>query len=486
MKKKVRDHLRQNLGAFGLYLEPSYKPAKFHHEIMIPALEGLASRRGKNKLALFVPPGHAKTEWGTRKFVPWYLGNNPGHIAMTLSYSDILARDFGRRIRDLCRREELLEIFPTLELESDSRATHNFQTVGGNRYFATGFKGIIAGRRIDFLGIDDPVKSLSEARQLAVMKERFDVYRSVVDARLNPGGIVLMNLTRYCMGDFADMVMEYEGHEWEVITLAAENPDGTYLWEERFGRAHYEKVKQRDPEIWWSTWMQQPQRFHDQFFSPEWLNFYDPIKNPVPRHFAKYMFVDPALSTNSSADRTSIVVIAAGPERRLLVVDWVYDRIDPLVRADHVCRLVRKWQPRQLIYEELGLACDTFYLYERFKKERIALRVEAVGRRGPRANLTKQDRIRQLIPEFRSGRIWFPEQLMQKCHNGETIDVIKTFIEEEYIPYRGEGSVRHEDGLDSLSRIHEPEVRFQHQAAINTIEVRPQRDQRRGSWEAYI
>lgn len=478
---KKRETLRANFGAWHLATSPGVKPAKFHHDILIPRLEMLERRNGKKKVASFWPPGHAKTTLGTIKFTPWYLGKNKGHAAMTMSYSDTLAKDFGRKIKNLTQSDLCLEVFPGLKMTRDSRGSSHFATVDGNDYYASGFGGIVGGRRLNLLVIDDPVKDLNEARSDAEMTNRMEIFRSLVDARLQPDGIVLMNLTRFCLNDFADRVLKYEGDEWDVIVLAAEQPDGTYLWEDYYGREKYERIKKKDPEVWWATWMQQPGQYISNYFSEDWLCFYKP--GTVPKGFNTYMICDPSVGEHAKSDRTSILVLAAGPEKRIFVVDWVYDRLDPGQRADAICRLVRKWKPRQLIYEETGMVTDSYYLTERFKRERLAVRIDKVGRKGPRAQMAKEDRIRELVPEFQSGRIWLPMELRQRCVDGTEIDVIRTFIHEEYIPYRGEKSTRHDDGLDSLARIHEPELRMIYVASTNDTAVRE--ESRVGSWEAY-
>jgi len=472
--------LAASLGDWYLALNPTYHDAPFQQEQIVPALEHLARRHGKRKLLIEVPPGHAKTDLATKHFIPHYLGNHPGHSAMTLSYSDDLSKMFGRAIKNVCNDPIAQSVFPGLALTRDSRANSFFATVQGNDYYAVGFDGTIAGRRVDLLGIDDPVKNKVQAESETIMSSHFDVYRSVVKSRLKPNGLMFMALTRYGLRDFAARVLESEGAEWDILSIPAEDAEGHYLWEEHYGRAHYESAK-RDEEVWWATYMQRPKAFTENYFREEWLCFSEP--GAVKGAWGNYMICDPALAQTRKANRTSIVVVAAGPERRIFLRDWVYDRLDPDQRADACCRLVRKWQPRRFLYEEFGLTADTFYLGKRFKQEGIALRPISTGRRGPRAALSKDDRIKELRSDFRDGLIWFPKSLKQTCVDGTTIDVIRTFLDEEYLPYRGPDSVPRDDGLDTLSRLHDPELRLEYVPEADPAERR--RDDRRGSWEAY-
>lgn len=474
-------HLREHLGAWYLAINPTYKWVDYQQERIVPALERLERRDGKRKLAVFMPPGFAKSDIGTRAFIPWYLGRHPEHSAMTLAYGDDLAIGFGRNIKNTCNSRLGQAVFPGLELTKDSRGNKHFATVQGNEYWAAGFDSSVSGRRLNLLAIDDPVKNKREAESETEMTSRFDIYRSVADHRLRPDGIVAMFLHRFALTDFAARVLQHEGSEWDVLQIPCENEDGTYLWQDHFGRERFDQIKLKDPEIWWAMYMQQPRAFAQHYFSDTWLNFYEP--KDIKKSWATYMICDPGLSQKRSADRTSIIVLAAGPERRLFVVDWVMDRLDPDQRADAIVRLVRKHRPRRFIYEEFGLVSDTFYLNKRFKKEGISIRPIAVGRKGPRALQSKESRIAELRSDFREALIWLPKTWAYRCVDGSLIDVIRLFIDEEYIPYRGAGSVPHDDGLDSLSRIHEPELRIEY---VPEPDANPRRmTERKGGWEAY-
>jgi len=489
LSPEQQQKLSTNLGAWHLALRPDEKPAWFHQRLIIPAIERLLNGRGKRKLAICLPPGHGKSEVGTVSLIPFLLGSRPGIRAMTLSYSTAFAMEFGRRIRNICESDLATEVFPTAHPTLDSHGSKRFSTKGGSSYFAAGFNDRIAGVHYDFIGIDDPVKSMFEAQSEPKMRARFDVYRSVVKDRLRPKGKMLMSLTRYWLRDFFARVMEAEPDAWDILIVPAEDTDGKFgwppdrrgrfLWSDYYGDAHYESAKS-DQEVWWSVWQQQPRAFDEFWFNEDWFLTYKP--GTVKRGWAHYMICDPGLAMSARSDRTSILVIAAGPENRVFVVDWVYDRLNPEQRAQHIVRLARKWKPRRFVYEEQGLVSDTFYLNQRMAKENLVLRPVAVGRKGPRAQLTKESRIRELRSDFAQARIWFPPSIMQKCADGSEIDVIATFRNEEFIPYRGEDSVRHDDGLDSLSRIHDPELRIQF---IPEPDGRPERrEPQRGGWEA--
>src|SRR5580704_4319852 len=76
-----------------------YEPA-LHHRLIISKLEAVAW--GKiERLALFLPPGSAKSTYGSVLFVPWLLSHVSGTSIIAASHTTELAEKWGRRVRNL-------------------------------------------------------------------------------------------------------------------------------------------------------------------------------------------------------------------------------------------------------------------------------------------------------------------------------------------------------------------------------------------------
>src|SRR5258706_13054308 len=76
-----------------------YEPAA-HHRLLIDRLERVA--RGKIKrLAVFMPPGSAKSTYGSILFPPYVMANAPNRAILAASHTTELAEKWGRRIRNL-------------------------------------------------------------------------------------------------------------------------------------------------------------------------------------------------------------------------------------------------------------------------------------------------------------------------------------------------------------------------------------------------
>ena len=76
-----------------------FEPAK-HHALLIRGLEAVT--RGEiDRLAIFMPPGSAKSTYSSAIFPPWYLAQDPTKSVIAASHTAELAERWGRRVRNL-------------------------------------------------------------------------------------------------------------------------------------------------------------------------------------------------------------------------------------------------------------------------------------------------------------------------------------------------------------------------------------------------
>src|SRR3989339_1777952 len=59
------------------------------------------SQRKINKLIVNMPPRHGKSELISKYFPAWYLGRNPNHRVILVSYSASFAVSWGRKVKSL-------------------------------------------------------------------------------------------------------------------------------------------------------------------------------------------------------------------------------------------------------------------------------------------------------------------------------------------------------------------------------------------------
>lgn len=482
------EQARENYGTYYLLLNPTFGAVPYQQELICPALEDL-ERGDINRLMILMAPGHSKTRLVTAGCAPWVIGRRPDREILIISYGDKPAAEFGQTIRDLLYSDVHRAIFPWCRIRGAQHAKSYFQTTMGGKVYAVGWGGAIARIRADFIFIDDPLKNYEEAVSQPIIEARMRTFDSVVKDRLKPGGKIVLCTNRWAPRDMVGRVLEREGHKWTMVELQSEpapdspqakflEPGTIYLWEKHFGKERYED-KKRDQWAWQTTEQQRPEDALPNRFEQKWIKYYaEKIK---PGRFHTCMIVDPALSTHKKADRTSIMVLAGGPTMQLrgdvnigqiLLVDWALDRLNPDQRTAKICALADHWEVDFILYEEVGLSSDTFYLERDSGLYGLNTPIIPVGRRAVRGmsamsggRPTKEMRIMSLMQDFREGRIILPDKLLYKQQDGEIVDLIDYFVQQEYLPWSGDKSIPHDEGLDTLSRIHDAEFTLEFEEA---------------------
>ena len=178
-----------------------------HHKIMADAFERVANGELK-RLIINMPPRHTKSEFASYLLPAWFLGKFPEKKIIQTAHTAELAVGFGRKVRNLVQSEFYQRVFST-ELSSDSKAAGRWNTKQGGDYFAIGVGGAVTGKGADVLIIDDP-HSEQEAKQNnpAVYDAVYEWYTSGPRQRLQPGGAIIIVMTRWSKRDLAGQILE--------------------------------------------------------------------------------------------------------------------------------------------------------------------------------------------------------------------------------------------------------------------------------------
>ena len=233
-KLKERELIQKRFMKFVEKVWPSFIGGR-HHDRMAAAFERVANGECK-RLIINMPPRHTKSEFASYLLPAWFLGKFPGKKVIQTSHTAELAVGFGRKVRNLVDTEQYQSIFPQLHLQSDSKAAGRWNTSKGGDYFAIGVGGAVTGKGADILIIDDP-HSEQEAAMAASNPEVYDKvyewYTSGPRQRLQPGGSIVIVMTRWAQRDLTGQVIKSSaqrgGEEWEVIEFPAILPSGKPL-----------------------------------------------------------------------------------------------------------------------------------------------------------------------------------------------------------------------------------------------------------------
>jgi len=261
-KMKYRELSQTRFIKFVEAVWPSFISGR-HHKRMADAFERVANGTCK-RLIINMPPRHTKSEFASYLLPAWFLGKFPSKKVIQCSNTGELAVGFGRKVRNLVDSEVYHEIFPELTLQADSKAAGRWNTSKGGDYFAIGVGGTVTGKGADVLIIDDP-HSEQEAAMAASTPEIYDKvyewYTSGPRQRLQPGGAIVIVMTRWASRDLTGQVLksaaQRSGEEWEVIEFPAILPSGSSLWPEFWALDELEALREELPNSKWQAQYQQ-------------------------------------------------------------------------------------------------------------------------------------------------------------------------------------------------------------------------------------
>jgi predicted phage terminase large subunit-like protein len=236
-----------------------------------------------DRLMVFMPPRHGKSEKASKRFPSWYLGRRPGRQIIASSYNSDLATDFGREVKGIIASPEFGEIFPDVTLRLDSRAADRMNTEQGGAYYAVGVGTATTGRGAHLGLIDDPFKDRQDADSQLQRDRVWNWYRSTFYTRLMPGGAIVLIQTRWHEDDLAGRLLEQDGRvedggQWTVLDLPAIDASGSALWPEWYDVPALQRIKDTiGPREWSALYQQQPQPDEGTFFQRDWFKEWEEL-----------------------------------------------------------------------------------------------------------------------------------------------------------------------------------------------------------------
>jgi predicted phage terminase large subunit-like protein len=218
------------------------------------------------------------------------------------------------------------------------------------------------------------------------------------------------------------------------------------VWSEQ---THLDKRAAMGPYTYAAQILLNPKADAAMGFRREWLRKY---KRIAPASLNWYLCFDAASSKKRGSDYTAGWAVGLGSDGNYYCVPEVRDRLNLKERSDRVFALHRKYKPKQVRYEKYGLMADIEHIKSRMENENYRFSITEVA-----GQTSKVDRIKRLIPLFEAGRVWLPESHHITDWQRVPVDLIHAFIEEEYMAFP---VGLHDDMLDALSRIAEPELKL--------------------------
>ena len=390
-----------------------------HHKIFAEKLEGIANGTIK-RLIVNMPPRHTKSEFASTYFPAWIMGRDPSRKIMQTTHTGELAVRFGRKVRNMMDSDIYKQIFPEVSLSSDSKSAGRWETNKSGEYFAAGVGGAITGRGADLLIIDDP-HSEQDAMSPTAMESCWEWYTSGPRQRLQPGGSIVLVMTRWSGIDLTAKLLEAQkealADQWEVVEFPSifpetENP----LWEEFWSLEELLKVKASLPVMKWNAqWMQTPTSEEGSIVKREWWQKWE--SDSLPNVSYIIQSYDTAFSKKENADYSAISTWGVfrpdedSPDS-IIVLDCQKGRYDFPELKRLAMEEYKYWEPDMVLIE--AKASGTPLTHE---LRRLGIPVVNYS---PTRGHDKTTRMHSVAPIFESGLVYAPqkafaEEMIEEC-----------------------------------------------------------------------
>ena len=390
-----------------------------HHKIFAEKLEGIANGTIK-RLIVNMPPRHTKSEFASTYFPAWIMGRDPSRKIMQTTHTGELAVRFGRKVRNMMDSDIYKQIFPEVSLSSDSKSAGRWETNKSGEYFAAGVGGAITGRGADLLIIDDP-HSEQDAMSPTAMESCWEWYTSGPRQRLQPGGSIVLVMTRWSGIDLTAKLLEAQkealADQWEIVEFPAifpetENP----LWEEFWSLEELLKVKASLPVMKWNAqWMQTPTSEEGSIVKREWWQKWE--SDTLPNVSYIIQSYDTAFSKKENADYSAISTWGVfrpdedSPDS-IILLDCQKGRYDFPELKRLAMEEYKYWEPDMVLIE--AKASGTPLTHE---LRRLGIPVVNYS---PTRGHDKTTRMHSVAPIFESGLVYAPqkafaEEMIEEC-----------------------------------------------------------------------
>ena len=385
-----------------------------HHKIMADAFERVVSGKLK-RLIVNMPPRHTKSEFASYLLPAWFLGRAPEKKVIQTAHTAELAVGFGRKVRNLVGDVSFQEIFPGTKLRQDSKAAGRWNTNAEGEYFAIGVGGAVTGKGADLLIIDDP-HSEQEARSpdVSVFDPVYEWYTSGPRQRLQPGGAIVIVMTRWHQRDLAGQILkasqQREGSDgWEVIQLPAILPSGKSLWPEYWPKEELDKLKAELPASKWSAQYQQDPTAEEQaLIKRDWWRTWEE-DNPPDCDFIIQSW-DTAFLKTERADFSACTTWGvffredgSGKENaNIILLDSFKDRMEFPELKSVAQKAYNEWEPDACIVEAKAAGAPLIF-------ELRSMGIPVSDYTPSRGN-DKIARVNAVSDLFASGIVWAPSK----------------------------------------------------------------------------
>lgn len=450
---KNRDSARSNFLPFVKYLWPAFVEGP-HHRIIAQLFDDVVNGK-KRRVIINMAPRHTKSEFASVFLPAFFLGRYPEKKIIQASHTADLAVGFGRRVRNIIARPDFQFLFNGVSLAADSKAAGRWATSKGGEYYALGVNGAVTGKGADLFIIDDP-----HSEQEAVLAESNpEIYDGVMSwyesgprQRLQPGGAIIVVMTRWSLRDLTAQLIKKQQNEpgtdqWEVIELPALLPEERDaddniikperpIWPSFWSLEELLRTKASIPVSKWNAqYQQKPTSEEGALIKREYWQDWTDAKPPEVD--AVIQAWDTAFSQTTRADYSAVTTWGVfrnkeTDQNNLILLDAVRGKWEFPELKQKARKYYDQWEPDICLIE--ARAAGQPLIYE-MRKMGIPVQDVKAGR-GSAANPNdKIARVNSITDLFYSKVIWAPkdrlfaQEVIEECASfpaGEHDDFVDT------------------------------------------------------------
>ena len=378
-----------------------------HHKVISEKFNRVA--RGEcTRLIINMPPRHTKSEFASYFLPAWMIGRYPSLKIIQATHTAELAVNFGRKAKNLIDSKEYQDLFAT-RLQEDSKAAGRWNTEQKGEYFAVGVQGAVTGRGADLLIIDDP-HSEQDVNSPNAFEKTYEWYTSGPRQRLQPGGRIILVMTRWSKKDLTEMLLsaqkEEKADQWEIIEFPAIMPSGKPVWPEYWKLEDLEAVKaSAGVNKWNAQYMQNPTSDEGALIKREWWQDWESEELPVLEHVIQSY--DTAFLKKQTADYSAITTWGVfrkdeDSPQSIILIDAVKGRYEFPELKRLAYEQYKYWNPETVLIEAKAAGLPLI-----FELRRMGIPVAAFT---PSRGNDKHARVNSVAPLFESGRIYAPKE----------------------------------------------------------------------------
>lgn len=292
-------------------------------------------------LGLSTPPQHGKSKTVTETLPSFYLGRNPEHRVIEISYNETFATTFGKRNKE--KIERFGDIFG-ISLSKKSKSNTEFElsnNIGG--MISRGVMSGVTGKACNLMIIDDPIKNREEADSETTRNKQFEEWLNSFKTRLAPGAKVIIIQTRWHEDDLLGKLIETE-EDIEVVNLPMEAEENDPLGREagealcpEMGRdkKYMDALKdgfyetQSGIRTWNALYQGRPTAKEGNLLKREWWQYYQ-YQDYIDKHLVFDVLLMSVDATFKNGEKNDFVAIEVWGKKdaNMYLIDMMEEHLD--------------------------------------------------------------------------------------------------------------------------------------------------------------